>query len=114
MNLKFIRKQSNLHRIPNLSEKFLYFNDDIALLKPVCPSDFFTNKSGYKVYLELGFWSKTPSRPKIFDLVCPKQCLYRKNLECNEECNRIECLYDDNKCDGKDNPEYEIKLAKEI
>lgn len=30
-----------LHRIPGLSRKFLYFNDDIFLGRPVCKSDFF-------------------------------------------------------------------------
>lgn len=31
----------NLHRIPGLSEKFVYFNDDMFLLKPVKESEFF-------------------------------------------------------------------------
>ncbi len=31
----------NLHRIPGLSEKFVYFNDDMFLLRTVTPSDFF-------------------------------------------------------------------------
>lgn len=31
----------NLHRIPGLSEHFVYFNDDIVLTAPVTPSDFF-------------------------------------------------------------------------
>lgn len=34
----------NLHRIPGLSEHFIYFNDDTYLLKPVRPDFFF--KSG--------------------------------------------------------------------
>ena len=33
----------NLHRIPDLSENFVYFNDDIFLLKPVEAEDFFRN-----------------------------------------------------------------------
>lgn len=33
----------NLHRIPELSERFVYFNDDIFLLKAVKPEDFFVN-----------------------------------------------------------------------
>ena len=33
----------NLNRIESLSEQFIYFNDDIFLLKPVKPSDFFKN-----------------------------------------------------------------------
>ena len=30
-----------LHRIPGLSERFVYFNDDTFLLKPTHPTDFF-------------------------------------------------------------------------
>lgn len=31
----------NLHRIPGLSEQFVFFNDDFYLTAPVSPSDFF-------------------------------------------------------------------------
>ena len=31
----------NLHRIPGLSEQFVYFNDDMVLTAPVVPEDFF-------------------------------------------------------------------------
>lgn len=31
----------NLHRIPGLSEQFVYFNDDVFLNSPVVPEDFF-------------------------------------------------------------------------
>lgn len=33
--------EANLHRIPGLSEHFVYFNDDMFLLRPVSPEDFF-------------------------------------------------------------------------
>lgn len=33
----------NMHRINNLSDHFIYFNDDVYLLNPVKPSDFFIN-----------------------------------------------------------------------
>ena len=33
----------NLHRIPDLSEQFVYFNDDMFLTAPVQPRDFFRN-----------------------------------------------------------------------
>lgn len=33
----------NLHRIPGLAEKFVYFNDDMFLTAPVKPEDFFEN-----------------------------------------------------------------------
>lgn len=33
----------NLHRIPGLADKFIYFNDDMFLLKNTKPEDFFKN-----------------------------------------------------------------------
>lgn len=33
----------NLHRIPNLSEKFVYFNDDTFIVNNLKPTDFFRN-----------------------------------------------------------------------
>ena len=33
----------NLHRIPGLSERFVYFNDDMFLTNKVLPTDFFKN-----------------------------------------------------------------------
>ena len=38
--------EANLHRIPGLSEQFLYANDDEFFGAPVTPSDFFEEKSG--------------------------------------------------------------------
>ena len=33
--------EMNLHRIPGLAEQFVYFNDDVMLLGPTAPEDFF-------------------------------------------------------------------------
>lgn len=33
----------NFHRIPGISERFVYFNDDVFLLRPVKDTDFFEN-----------------------------------------------------------------------
>ena len=33
----------NMHRIPELSEQFVYFNDDMFLVAPAKPTDFFRN-----------------------------------------------------------------------
>lgn len=33
--------EAHLHKIPNLSENFLYFNDDVFVAKPLPPSHFF-------------------------------------------------------------------------
>ena len=34
----------NFHRIPGLTEQFVYFNDDMFLLKPVYMEDFFKDE----------------------------------------------------------------------
>lgn len=33
--------EMNLHRIPDLAEQFIYFNDDMFLLRPMAETDFF-------------------------------------------------------------------------
>jgi hypothetical protein len=35
--------ESALHRIPNLSEHYIYFNDDVLLIRPMAPTDAFTS-----------------------------------------------------------------------
>ena len=49
----------NLHRIEGLSENFIYFNDDMYLIKDVKPSDFFKNNQPklLAVYDALVPWS---------------------------------------------------------
>lgn len=42
--------ESCLHRIPGLSERFVYFNDDVFLGKPSTPYDFFTQGGRVKHY----------------------------------------------------------------
>jgi hypothetical protein len=52
--------ECNLHRIANLSEHFIYFNDDVLLGRPVTPFDFFTLDGKVKVLFES---SLSPSGP---------------------------------------------------
>lgn len=54
--------EANLHRIPNLSEHFLYFNDDVFLGLPVTPLDFFTFNGEIKVLFEV---FKSASGPAV-------------------------------------------------
>ncbi len=42
--------EANLHRIPNLSEKFIYFNDDVLLGRPVKPRDFYSRHGKIKIF----------------------------------------------------------------
>jgi len=44
--------ECHLHRIPGLSEHFLYFNDDVMLLRPTTPADFFDEEGRCIVYLD--------------------------------------------------------------
>lgn len=41
---------SRLHHIPNLSENFIYLNDDVMFGKPVRPQDFFLSNGRAKVF----------------------------------------------------------------
>ncbi len=41
--------EAHLHRIPGLSDKFLYLNDDVMFGKDVWPDDFYTHAHGQKV-----------------------------------------------------------------
>ncbi len=47
---------SLLWKIPGIAERFIYFNDDFMLLRPVMPEDFFTNNG---VVLR-GKWQRQP------------------------------------------------------
>jgi hypothetical protein len=56
----------NFHRIPSLSEHFVYFNDDMFLLRPITPALFFRENLPYlpcdmKINRLYGYniWSKT-------------------------------------------------------
>jgi UDP-N-acetylglucosamine-lysosomal-enzyme len=41
--------ESHLHRIPGLSDKFIYMNDDVMFGSDVWPDDFYTHALGQKV-----------------------------------------------------------------
>jgi hypothetical protein len=44
--------ESHLHRLPGLSERFIYFNDDVMLAGPVTPHDFFDAEGRCRVFLD--------------------------------------------------------------
>ena len=35
-----------------LSDRFIYFNDDFFVLRPICPSDFISEKNEQLIYLK--------------------------------------------------------------
>ncbi len=48
--------ETMLWRIPGLSERFVYFNDDVLLIAPVTPEDWFDEQGRPVVF---GYWHKT-------------------------------------------------------
>lgn len=41
--------ETHIHRIPGLSQKFIYLNDDVMFGRDVWPDDFYTHSKGQKV-----------------------------------------------------------------
>lgn len=52
--------ETMLWRIPALAERFLYFNDDMFLVNPVTPQDFFTDGGLTILRGKWGDWSQVP------------------------------------------------------
>lgn len=71
--------ESVLWRIHDLSEHFIYFNDDFFLIKPVLPQDFFQNNQ----VVVRGTW-KTQSNKKFF------RFLYQRKNALNNLHRRIQ------------------------
>ena len=80
--------EMNLHRIPGLSDYFIYFNDDVFLGQPVFPYDFYTLEKGQIMYFS---W-EVP--------LCAEKCLY-DNLgdgNCDDACFNPQCGFDLGDC----------------
>jgi hypothetical protein len=54
--------ESCLHRIPGLSEHYIYFNDDVMLLRPTKPTDFFTENGLVHAFISS---ASIPNGPKV-------------------------------------------------
>ncbi|GJQ85928.1 hypothetical protein Trydic_g21777 [Trypoxylus dichotomus] len=82
--------ETHIHRIPGLSKKFLYFNDDIYLGAPIYLSDFYTEGRGYYVYLDYPMQS------------CAKGCpwMYVHDGQCDTACNVAACQMDGGDCES--------------
>ncbi|KAK8733624.1 hypothetical protein OTU49_006396 [Cherax quadricarinatus] len=83
--------ESHIHRIPGLSEHFLYLNDDVMLGSEVWPEDFYSPTSGYKVYLS---WSLPECSSG-----CPGSWL--GDGYCDSSCNTTACEWDGGDCMGE-------------
>ena len=82
--------EANIHHIPGLSNRFIYFNDDVFLGAPTMPDDFFTSV-GQKV-----FWAWDAPR-------CNDGCLetWLGDGSCDVQCNISRCDWDAGECLGK-------------
>uniref|UniRef100_A0A674NEJ3 N-acetylglucosamine-1-phosphotransferase subunits alpha/beta n=1 Tax=Takifugu rubripes TaxID=31033 RepID=A0A674NEJ3_TAKRU len=82
--------ETHIHRIPGLSQKFVYLNDDVMFGKDVWPDDFFTHSKGQKVYL-------TWPVPNCAE-GCPGSWI--KDGYCDKACNNSACDWDGGDCLG--------------
>ncbi|XP_037073450.1 N-acetylglucosamine-1-phosphotransferase subunits alpha/beta-like [Pollicipes pollicipes] len=87
--------EAHLHRITGLSERFLYFNDDVLLGRPVWPEDFYTSGDGYSVRLA---W-------RLPDCATGCASLWLRDGHCDAACNTLLCDWDGGDCaDGAPEP----------
>lgn len=86
-----------IHRIPNLSNKFLYLNDDIFLGTELYPEDLYTDSEGVRIYQA---WL-VPD--------CAEDCpwTYIGDGACDRHCNIEDCQYDGGDC-SEEVKEYHI------
>ncbi|CAG9857509.1 unnamed protein product [Phyllotreta striolata] len=81
--------ESNLHRTTvGLSQKFIYFNDDVFLASSVYPEDFYTPGRGFLVYLA---WPLSNCAPNCL-------WLYVNDGQCDRDCYTPECQMDGGDC----------------
>ncbi|XP_065807163.1 N-acetylglucosamine-1-phosphotransferase subunits alpha/beta [Labrus bergylta] len=82
--------ETHIHRIPGLSQKFIYLNDDVMFGKEVWPDDFYSHSKGQKVYL-------TWPVPNCAE-GCPGSWI--KDGYCDKACNNSACDWDGGDCHG--------------
>lgn len=79
-----------LHKIPNLSERFLYLNDDIFIGCEIFPDDFYLKSTGVNIFLGWPIPECTYECPWIFI----------GDGSCDSICNIEECQFDGGDCDN--------------
>ena len=80
--------ECHIHRIPGLSKKFIYFNDDVMLGNQVYPDDWYTPVHGQKVYLA---WAVPNCNEG-----CPPSWV--GDGYCDMACNVSSCNFDGGDC----------------
>ena len=76
--------ESHLHRIPGLSKKFIYFNDDVFLGSPTLPEDFYTLSGAQRLYMA---WDVPKCAPGCSDT-------WIGDGYCDKACNVSACNFD--------------------
>lgn len=56
--------ESNLHRIPHLRERFIYFNDDVFLGRKMRPRNFYSKHGKIKIFSAGGNTPRGPVQPQ--------------------------------------------------
>jgi len=90
--------ESHLHRIPNISRRFLYSNDDTFIMSEIRPQDIWSPEGGLTVRMSDQPWRCFPG--------CRNYML--GDGICQEKCNNLSCMYDFGDCGREPTPE-EIK-----
>lgn len=82
--------ESHLYRIPGLSKRFIYFNDDVFLGAPIHLEDFVSQSRGFMIYMA---WPLP---------MCATDCpwMYVSDGECDASCYNPECQMDGGDCDN--------------
>lgn len=82
--------ESHLHRIPGLSTRFIYFNDDVFLGAPTYLEDFVSDSRGFVIYMA---WPLP---------MCATDCpwMYVADGECDVSCYNANCQMDGGDCDN--------------
>ena len=88
--------EAHLHRIPGLSRRFLYLNDDTFFGAPITPDDYFSATRGFRIYFS---WP-VPT--------CAEGCPHAWLADgyCDMKCNTTDCDWDGGDCVGPN-----VKLA---
>eukprot|EP01029_Cantina_marsupialis_P028316 TRINITY_DN775_c0_g8_i1.p1 TRINITY_DN775_c0_g8~~TRINITY_DN775_c0_g8_i1.p1 ORF type:complete len:956 (-),score=249.19 TRINITY_DN775_c0_g8_i1:43-2514(-) len=82
--------EANLHNIKGLSERFLYFNDDVMLGAEVWPEDFYSTGFGQKIYYS---WDAPQCSDGCSDM-------WLGDGFCDQACNNTVCNFDFGDCSG--------------
>ncbi|CAN7998761.1 unnamed protein product, partial [Ixodes hexagonus] len=94
--------ESHLHRIPGISRRFIYLNDDVMFGKEVWPEDFYTHTGGYKARpaWHLSFSVQVRLAWPVPDCAMGCPTSWVRDGYCDKACNNSQCEWDGGDCLG--------------